>query len=40
MVEFLPIQKRWKHIYLNFALYLKNEKIKNRDIAEDAINTQ
>jgi len=29
--KFLHIQKQWKYVYLNYALFLKNEKVKNKD---------
>lgn len=30
--KFLTFHRHWRFIYLNFALFLKNEKIRNRDL--------
>lgn len=33
LLKFLGVQLRWKFTYLTFALFLKNEKVKTRDLS-------
>ncbi len=33
LAKFLNVQRHWKHAYLSFALFLKNQKLKNKDLS-------
>lgn len=33
LLKFLGVQLRWKFTYLTFALFVKNEKVKARDLS-------